>query len=147
MVPNVEKAKEELSKYFGLKHNRAEMFSPYIDEVWHDLIENKPEEYVDLSISSCGVVVGHIEKPKGSPRTEEIFWVKEYHEKHGDLPSIWFTDKDGNVDEQVYSEYKKSKRVIIKPQNLLGPTTCFCDMFLPDSRLMEIANRRGYKGE
>lgn len=122
---NIE-AKEELKKYFSLQYENAVMFSKYIDEVWHDLIENHQAEYVELSTSACGMIVSHVAIANHGNPTQEILWIDEYEKRYGELPEIWFMDKDGTVDENVYTEYKKSNRVILHPDSLLIPTTCDC---------------------
>ncbi|MEC1600702.1 MULTISPECIES: hypothetical protein [Bacillus subtilis group] len=122
----ITEAKEELKKYFSLQYDKAVMFSKFIDEVWHDLIENSPEEYNALSTSACGMIVSHVAVANHGKPTEEILWINEYENRFGKLPPIWFMDEEGNIDEDIYNEYKKSGRVIIHQNSLLGRTTCDC---------------------
>lgn len=103
-------AKEELKKFFiiaALNENCSlTMWSPFIDGIWHELLENRAE-YDSFCLKACGKRMLHEERYGYG----NIDWINDYHKKFGDLDQTWFMDEHGQLNEQLYSEYKTSKKV------------------------------------
>lgn len=115
----------ELGKYFGLKIVGAPMFSPYIDEVWHEL-ESDKEAYDAFCRETWGEHVMHNAWAKGDPVYYEIPWVSEYESAYGKLSSIWFADKNGSIDQELFDHYKSTGKVERIPPRSGAFMTCDC---------------------
>lgn len=105
-----ELAKEELAKFFSLAAESSErmgMFSPYIDNTWHQMEQDGTID--GFAIEACGRPVSHNRWNAGPAF---VPWVAQYQEKYGDLPSIWFADEDGKVHEDAYADYCATREVI-----------------------------------
>jgi hypothetical protein len=95
---------EELRRFLSISattDKMTPMFSEYIDDYWHNLInEGTYEKFCDAN----GVEpLGHKEN-KGFG---EIWWISEYEKRYGKLSELWFTRSDGSVDTELYSTYNK----------------------------------------
>jgi hypothetical protein len=102
-------SKDELRKIFNLTAQGiyVEMFSEGIDQVWHELIEDK-ETYEAFSKEACGYIIGHGEnKDEGL-----VSFVEAYERRYGKLPRIWFFDANGVFDENRYAEYLSTGNII-----------------------------------
>lgn len=96
---------EELAKYFVIvvgADQPAPMFSPFIDEIWHELL--KTEGYADWSQKACGYIIEHV--PGNGTGT--ITWINDYHERFGQLPPEWFAAESGLIDQAAYAKYLKT---------------------------------------
>ncbi|MBB6170064.1 hypothetical protein HNR23_000124 [Nocardiopsis mwathae] len=104
MTPEI--ARTELAKFFviaDLASESPEMFSAYIDAEWHRMLGTK--EYRALYRDAVGHSVGHVSAPgSGTPS-----WLGLYHERYGTLPCVWFADKNGAVDRELYGRYLRNR--------------------------------------
>lgn len=107
-------AQNELAKFFKLVVETGEsltMFSEYIDEAWHELLEI-PHEYEQFCIESCGTIIQHIPSSvEGASGEGDIAWVGTYESLYGRLDSAWFKDINGNLNEDAYSGYLNTGNV------------------------------------
>ncbi|MFF8790781.1 hypothetical protein [Streptomyces sp. NPDC015125] len=83
-----------------------EMFSPAVDAAWHELLDTP--QYAALCQESAGRPIGHTATSGHGP----ISWVTAYEEAYGPLPQIWFTDADGNVDQDALARYRETGTVV-----------------------------------
>ncbi|MFJ3877437.1 hypothetical protein ACIPW5_08275 [Streptomyces sp. NPDC090077] len=83
-----------------------EMFSGAIDAAWHEMLGTP--EYAALCEETAGQPIRHVENNGFGP----IAWVAAYEEAYGPLPEIWFTDAEGNVDEEGLARYRETGRVV-----------------------------------
>ncbi|WP_344102173.1 hypothetical protein [Nocardiopsis rhodophaea] len=101
-----EAARTELAKFFviaDLASESPEMFSAYIDAEWHRMLGTK--EYRALCREAVGHRVCHVTAPgSGTPS-----WLNLYHERYGTLPSVWFADRNGTVDQELYGHYLRNR--------------------------------------
>ncbi|MFI5638311.1 hypothetical protein ACIA8H_12940 [Streptomyces goshikiensis] len=103
----------ELSRFLTITGQRfkngdtaPEMFSGAVDAAWHEM-EGTPE-YVVLCEETAGQQIRHVPNNGAGP----IAWVTAYEEAYGQLPAIWFTDAEGNVDEEGLARYRETGRVV-----------------------------------
>lgn len=110
-----QKAKAELGKLFQLTvklDRRLEMFSDYLDEAWHQLLQNK-KEYEKFCIASCNHVIKHIDSSiPGASGYGEISWIQDYEQHFGKLEKEWFMDSSGEINDILYQNYLKTGKVI-----------------------------------
>ncbi len=102
----------ELGRFFALSvelNQPLTMFSEYIDDAWHSLME-EPERYREFCIDVVGRAVGHNPSGANNPMVD-VEWLPEYEAKYGRLPASWFADIDGNVDDQLYQTYIKTGEI------------------------------------
>ncbi len=106
-------ALSELARFFGLSVELdadLTMFSEFIDDAWHRLAADE-ESFAEFSRRACGRVLGHV--PSGSARPiVEIEWVGAYEARYGDIPRLWFADRDGVVDEDAYADYLATHTIV-----------------------------------
>ncbi|GAA4912713.1 hypothetical protein ACFPM3_23885 [Streptomyces coeruleoprunus] len=104
----------ELGRFFTVTGNRfrdgdttpLEMFSEAIDMEWHQMLQTP--EYREFCVATAGMLLGHA--PLSG--VGEISWVGAYEEMYGSLPEIWFTNKDGQVDERALARYRETGTVV-----------------------------------
>lgn len=95
-------ARRELARFFVIADQANEapqMFSRYIDAVWHRAIGTP--DYDAFCVTAVGHPVGHVEEPGRGV----VSWVELYHERYGTLPAVWFADEHGTVDTDSYGRY------------------------------------------
>lgn len=104
-------ARTELARFFALADkDRAamlEMFSPAVDSVWHDLVEQP--EALSRFCGDAGVPVPEHLPVKGEGH---IGWVTAYEAEHGKLPEVWFMDEAGSVRTDVRDAYLETGIVV-----------------------------------
>ena len=106
-------AQAELSRFFVIAHERSmrgaltPMPSGLVDEHWHSLLEEE-NAYRQFCMEQVGIIVKHV------PNTGfgELPWVADYHAAFGQLPSTWFADASGKVDQVAYERYLQSGAVV-----------------------------------
>ncbi|MFI1607641.1 hypothetical protein ACH4YN_36935 [Streptomyces griseofuscus] len=91
---------------FKAGQSAPEMFSPTVDAAWHDLLGTPA--YEDLCLETAGQPIRHVATNGYGP----IAWVAAYEEAYGTLPEIWFTDADGNLDQDAVARYRKTHAVV-----------------------------------
>ncbi|MEV6726197.1 hypothetical protein AB0M94_35310 [Streptomyces xanthochromogenes] len=91
---------------FKSGQSAPEMFSPAVDVVWHDLLGTPG--YEALCLETAGQPIRHVANNGHGP----IAWVAAYEEAYGPLPEIWFTDADGNVDQDAVARYRQTGTVV-----------------------------------
>jgi len=109
MQPQQTQAFEELVKFMAIAadcNDESEMWSEYIDEVWHREIER--DNGKSLEIQSGVGDIQHVERSGEG----QISWIERYHEKYGVLDVTWFMDRSGNVRSDLYEHYKRTNTVI-----------------------------------
>lgn len=102
-------AKVELSRFLWLAARSGrpiEMWSEFIDEVWHDELKN--DSYETFSVSACGTVIGH----SATSGYGKISWIAEYEQLFGDLNPVWFLDRNGNERRDLAEIYQRDRQVI-----------------------------------
>ncbi|MET9427014.1 hypothetical protein [Streptomyces sp. NPDC003036] len=126
-------ARRELGRFLAISGQRfrsgkspAEMFSPAVDTMWHQLLATP--EYAAFSTEHAGAVLGHREMNGSGP----IAWVAAYEEAYGPLPEIWFTGADGILNEAALARYEETGRVVAEWD--CGPTTGDGDDAAPGNR-------------
>lgn len=72
-----------------------------VDVAWHRLLQ-RPARHAALARAATGGAVGHVEEGGEG----ELTWVPRYERRHGGLPPVWFSDRDGVVDERRYAAYE-----------------------------------------
>ena len=99
----------ELGKYLSLIRHGGQlpMFSRYIDEKWHRLIDN-PDHYGTFCTQHAGAPVRHLRVVGEGP----VGWVPLYERAYGQLPEVWFADADGVVDEGLLAAYRRTGTVV-----------------------------------
>lgn len=110
---NRDEAEKELARFFALStelNSSLTMFSEYVDEVWHDLMTDQPK-YQAFCKDACGQVLGHIPSGETNPIVV-IEWVSEYEKRHGDLPPVWFADRNGVLQEDAQLDYLESHTIV-----------------------------------
>ncbi|MGR3935308.1 hypothetical protein [Streptomyces sp. BRA346] len=83
-----------------------EMFSPAVDAAWHEMLGTP--QYAALCQETAGQMIGHVANNGHGP----IAWVTAYEEAYGPLPQIWFTDAEGNVDQEAIARYRSTGTVV-----------------------------------
>ncbi|MFI2757537.1 hypothetical protein ACH5A3_01465 [Streptomyces echinatus] len=83
-----------------------EMFSGAVDAEWHDMLGT--HEYAALCEETAGQQIRHVANNGAGP----IAWVTAYEEAYGPLPEIWFTDAEGNLNEECLARYRETGRVV-----------------------------------
>ncbi|MFE3881809.1 hypothetical protein ACFXPQ_02595 [Streptomyces lydicus] len=91
---------------FDNGQSAPEMFSPAVDAVWHELLGTP--QYADLCQETAGRLIGHAATGGRGPNA----WVTAYEEAYGRLPEVWFTDADGNVDQEAIARYRATGTVV-----------------------------------
>lgn len=91
---------------FQAGQSAPEMFSPAVDQAWHELLGTP--EYDALCLETAGRRIRHVENNGYGP----IAWVAAYEEAYGPLPELWFTDADGNVDQDALARYRETGTVV-----------------------------------
>jgi hypothetical protein len=104
----------ELGKFFTISARRfdtgqtaPEMFSAAIDAAWHRLAKD-PRAHHAFANEHAGRKLDHIETAGHG----FIAWVPAYEEAYGPLPEIWFTTRNGTVNEQSLSRYTETGTVV-----------------------------------
>ena len=104
-------ARRELGRFFqvaaALRKEGVATHMPacYVDTAWHELLAKK-REYKRFCANAVGQTVSHL-PTKGEGVLE---WVPTYEARFGNLPSIWFTDTQGNLDEKAYERYLEDRQ-------------------------------------
>jgi hypothetical protein len=104
-----EVARTELRKFLALAalaETPLEMFSILIDDEWHKLVAD-PDAYAAFCETTVGHHVAHVEGTDSG----EVSWIADYHRQWGELPTIWFTDETGVVDQTAYDLYRRTRTV------------------------------------
>lgn len=83
-----------------------EMFSPAVDAAWHEMLGTP--RYEALCQETAGRPIGHFASNGHGP----IAWVAAYEAAYGPLPQVWFTDADGNVDQEAVARYRATGTVV-----------------------------------
>jgi Bacterial protein of unknown function (DUF899) len=99
----------ELARFLTVAADSTEicpMFSSYIDQTWHDLLST-PDRYAQFSRGACGKVIEH----QASQGEGRISWISDYETRFGKLPSLWFADATGAVDQIAYAAYRATGEV------------------------------------
>ncbi|WP_156418537.1 hypothetical protein [Aureimonas sp. D3] len=120
-----EAAIKELGRYFQLRIPGAPMFSDYIDDVWHDMMADR-EAYDEFARTNWGQLVEHHEFEEGDAVYAEIPWVKDYEQKFGKLPAVWFARSDGSIDTELQTEYQETGKIENTPPRRSSLMTCLC---------------------
>nr|AAZ77669.1 hypothetical protein [Streptomyces antibioticus] len=81
---------------FKTGQSAPEMFSPAVDKAWHDLLGTPA--YEALCLETAGQPIRHV--------------ANNGEEAYGPLPEIWFTDANGNVDQDAVTRYRKTGTVV-----------------------------------
>ena len=71
-----------------------------VDTEWHRLL-SRPEEYQAF----CHRTVGHDIRHEPAKGEGEVEWKGTYERMFGPLPSVWFRDPQGVLDELRHREY------------------------------------------
>ena len=104
-----------------------EMFSPAVDAAWHEMLGTP--QYANLCQETAGQPIGHVANNGRGP----IAWVTDYETAYGPLPQIWFTDTDGNVDQDALAGYRETGTVVAEWDcSPTGGTTATKRDFAPD---------------
>ena len=110
-----QEAKNELSKFFKLTsklNRRLEMFSDFLDEVWHEMLKDKAS-YESFCVENSGYLIEHIDSIiPGASGYGEISWIKDYEALYGRLTKEWFMGSDGNFDQVLYSNYLNNGNIL-----------------------------------
>ncbi|MFB8406092.1 hypothetical protein [Streptomyces sp. NPDC055912] len=91
---------------FRTGQSAPEMFSPAVDVAWHELLGTPA--YEALCLETAGQPIRHVANNGHGP----IAWVAAYEEAYGPLPEIWFTDADGNLDQDAVARYRETGTVV-----------------------------------
>ncbi|MCZ2526981.1 hypothetical protein [Streptomyces sp. HB2AG] len=83
-----------------------EMFSPAVDAAWHRILGTP--QYTALCQETAGRPISHAANNGHGP----IAWVADYAKAYGPLPQIWFTDTDGNVNQEAIARYRTTGTVV-----------------------------------
>jgi hypothetical protein len=96
----------ELGKFLSLCSEGVKnlvMPSTFVDNVWHELHQNE-RAYNEFCHKHAGSYIEHLEdEGQGT-----VQWVNEYEERYGSLPSVWFMNEKGEIDNQAYNQYLKT---------------------------------------
>lgn len=101
----------ELAKFLFLAQELGgplEMFSEVVDAEWHRLIQHGkyPAFCQQYSLPEFGHSEHH-----NSAEPKKISWVSSYEERFGELPTIWFQKKNGEIDADAYTNYRQTRVV------------------------------------
>ncbi len=93
-------AVQELEKVFSLCREgiHVEMFSPYIDAVWHSIADQDGRVW---AIGKANSDIIHNEKPEAG----SVTFVEAYEGRWGKLPDVWFFDEAGDLRQEMKSAY------------------------------------------
>jgi hypothetical protein len=100
---------EELVKFMAIaadNDGKSEMWSEYIDEVWHREIRKDNGKYLETRAG-----IGKIQHVEDSGEGQ-VSWIDKYHERFGALDKTWFLDKSGNVRSDLFEHYKRTNTII-----------------------------------
>lgn len=102
-------SEKELGKFFtlaGLGVSKLNMPVGFVDEVWHDMLNDK-NLYSYFCNKNAGRFVEHIQS-KGEGNLE---WVSAYENCFGKLNPVWFINAEGQLNTQKYKEYLEKGEV------------------------------------
>lgn len=100
---------EELVKFMAIaadNDGKSEMWSEYIDEVWHREIEKDDGKYLEMRSG-----IGRIQHVEDFGEGQ-VSWIDKYHERFGALDKTWFLDKSGSVRSELFEHYKRTNTII-----------------------------------
>lgn len=101
-------AERELARFLSIASSTnlfMEMFSPLVDQEWHDKLEDG--SYEEWCKRNDVPAMVHAE----TSGQGAIPWVAEYHSKFGQLPDLWFRDNTGKLDETLWRDYLNGKEI------------------------------------
>lgn len=99
---------EELVKFMSIavdNDGKAEMWSEYIDDVWHRENDKDCGKYLETR-SGVGKIQHDQDFGEG-----QVSWIDKYHERFGALDKTWFLDKNGRVRSDLLEQYKRTKTI------------------------------------
>ena len=107
MIPTLtDSSNVELAKFLSLAAKTGEeleMFSPWIDEAWHDKLKI-PVAYEKYCKKLFNCTIRHSERSESSD-SSNISWIAEYERQFGELNDSWFRDSSGSLRSTMMEEY------------------------------------------